>query len=197
MAYNLYTTEGIVLKGEQTGEADKYLYIFTEGLGLIRAFAKSVRREDSKLNSGLLDFSLSTITVVKGKVAWRITSATSERNLYKDFQNEKDKLRISFEVLRLLRSLVTGERADKKLFQILTGGFDFLKKEIFSKDECRLFEIVLVFRILEDLGYIARKKEYENILDAAWSKDVIRAASDYKREILQDINKAIEESHLS
>src|SRR3989338_3919171 len=75
MSYHIYTTRGIVLAERPIREADRIYTIITHDLGLIRAIAIGVRKEASKLRGNIEPFSLSSVSLVRGREYWRLTSA--------------------------------------------------------------------------------------------------------------------------
>lgn len=139
MAYTVHTTEGFILFSAPVGEANRIYHIFTREFGVIIATAQGVRLNKSKLRPHLLDYSFSSVSFVKGKEFWRITSASS-------ISKSKDKTYI--QILSILKRLLQGEGEHEALF-------DYLKEEL-SKEN--LDETKLMIRILLDLGYIDKKE---------------------------------------
>ena len=137
MSYHIYTTRGIVLSERPWREADRIYSILTRDLGLVRATAIGVRKEASKLRGAIEPVSLSTISLVRGKEYWRLTSAEFIKRLEKS------------QPLILLEQLIQGESAHPELF-------DAVEKNIESE------EVTLVSQILFHLGYL---KESELNLD--------------------------------
>lgn len=137
MSYHIYTTKGIVLSERPVREADRIYSILTRDLGLIKARALGVRKENSKLRGSIEPVSLATISLVRGKEYWRLTSA----EFIKSFKKSKS--------LSLLETLVQGEAPHPELFEAV-------EKDLDSD------ETVLVSRILFHLGYL---KESELNLD--------------------------------
>ena len=68
----LIVTEGIVLGKRGAGEANTVVIILTETLGLLRAAARSARRERSKLRYGLEPFTIARFSFVRGKNEWKL-----------------------------------------------------------------------------------------------------------------------------
>lgn len=138
-------------------EADRVYNILTRDLGLIRASAIGVRKESSKLRGALEPFSLSLVSLVRGKEYWRITSAQILKpigvtpSLAKPFS--------------LLEKLVQGEEAHPELF-------DTIESAISSTDFNETFEINLVAQILHKLGYL---REEDLGLE---KKELIKAIND-------------------
>ena len=158
MSYHIYTTQGIVLRHWPLREADRVYSILTRDLGLVRASATGVRKEESKLRSSLEPFSLSLVSLVKGKEYWRITSARLEQRLSPELAQP----------FSLLEKLIRGEDSNPELFDTIT---EFLGDTMIyhSVGEKELLEIKLVSRILYHLGYMDKGDlELDN-------KDLIKA----------------------
>ena len=62
-----YTTNAIILKRVNFGEADRILTVLTADSGMQSLLAKAVRRSKSKLAGGLEIFSESQVTYIEGK----------------------------------------------------------------------------------------------------------------------------------
>ncbi len=135
MAYHIYTTRALVLSYTPIREADRLYVLLTEDLGLIRASAMSVRKEVSKLRGSLEPVSLSTVSLVKGKDFWRITSAETIKRI-----NTSPELA---RPLSLLEKLVQGETPHPELFKAVLEGIER------GEEETRL-----VATILFHLGYL-------------------------------------------
>lgn len=153
MSYHIYTTRGLILSARPLREADRVYSILTRDLGLIRATALGVRKESSKLRGVLEPISLSTISLVRGKEYWRITSSELIR-----------KIPASPEILRplaLLDKLVQGEAHHAELFDAVEKGLT--EEAGVGKEE------QFVAQMLFHLGYL---KETDLKLE---KKDLIKA----------------------
>ncbi len=196
MAHHIYTTDAFVVESAPSGEADRFFTLFTEDLGLIRAVAKGVRLQKSKLRYSLQDLSLSKISFVRGKEVWRITSAHIEDDLYRRHQGNAAVVHVIAKVLGLIKRLVTGEQKDEKLFSILAQAFAFLETRAEWKDELKLFEIIVVLQILDNLGYLSRKPEFRRFLFEPWSAELLSAMEEHKALALKEINSSLKETQL-
>lgn len=146
MSYHIYTTKGLILSARPIKEADRVYSILTRDLGLVRAIALGVRKETSKLRGALEPVSFSTISLVKGKEHWRITSGEL-----------LERLTLVPEIVKpllLLEKLVQGEDPHPELFDIIEGVLDTKDK----RDE--MFETQLVAKILYQLGYLEKSDLY-------------------------------------
>ncbi|MEK9171660.1 MAG: DNA repair protein RecO [Patescibacteria group bacterium] len=158
MSYHIYTTRGIVLTERPMREADRIYTIMTRDLGLVRAMAIGVRKEASKLRGNIEPFSLSSVSFVKGKDYWRLTSAEFIQNISSTPSFARP--------LALLEKLVQGEASHPELF-------DAVEQSLKSpKPDDEMFEIRLVSQILFHLGYL---KKTDLDLD---KKDLIQAINE-------------------
>jgi DNA repair protein RecO len=192
--HHIYHTEAIILSSKNYGEAGKYYSLLTCDLGLINASAQGVRKISSKLRFVLQDFSYIKVDLVRGKDFWRITSASKTNKLENVSKNM-----ISFEIFsnisRLLKRLLAGEYPNQDLFADLISGLHFLEKAKL-RDEAENIEIIIVLRILNNLGYIGENGRLKNITKSPFEEDLIFEAGKSRTHILSEINKAIHETHL-
>lgn len=159
--YNIYNTDGIILKSFNIGEADKFFLIFTRELGLIEAIAQGIRKIESKNRYGLQDFSVSNISLVRGREVWRITNIIPQENLFSVFNGEDSGL------LRCSASLHSSQRRTKRgAFCPLT---DFFQKSVIASEAKQSsnigkFETLLnIFSLLKQL--IHGEEKNENLFD--------------------------------
>jgi DNA repair protein RecO (recombination protein O) len=83
----VYTTEAIVLKRQNLGEADRIVTLYTPDEGKLRAVAKGVRRPASRLAGHLELFSLSLVQLARGRELDVLTQAETRaafRNVRED-----------------------------------------------------------------------------------------------------------------
>ncbi len=198
MSYHVYTTEGYILKGVPHGEADKFYYIFTRDLGLIFAHAKSVRKIESKLSPSLQDFSIGTYSFIKGKSQWKITHANTVQNYYDVFRREKQKMAVCSRIFSFLPLCITGEEIHIPLFSAVHTAFTYLQNTHLTPEEIFLFECIVMLRIQFHLGYVVATPEFKDILnDDTWNPALFVDADTQKKRMIQEINRALKESHLS
>ena len=158
MSYHIYTTKGIVLSARPWKESDRIYSILTRDLGLIRATALGVRKEASKLRGSLEPLILSTISLVRGKDHWRVTSTESIRKI--------SAIEEIMRPLALVEKLVQGEAHHPELFDIVEQSI----VGAVTYDEA--FEIKLVSQVMHQLGYL---KESDLTLD---KRRIIKSIND-------------------
>ena len=195
--HTLYSTECIVLGGVDSGEGSKYISLFTKDIGLVRAVAKSVREEKSKLRYCLQDFSCTYATLVRGKEVWRITGAEERYNLHNELKGESEKIFTITQILNLLQRLVHGEEKNEYLFDTLSCGFEFIKTEKMDRDALKNFEHLVVLRVLYSLGYIAKENNFTELLRLTEiNEELLSDTLSRRKDIIFAINRALKEAHL-
>ena len=193
--HHVYTVEAIIVKSVPIGEANKYYFLLTKDLGLIKASAQGVRLGKSKLKGHLQDFNFISVSLVKGKNIWRITSVDTLNSF--NFLRSLNKLVAIKNVFSLLLRLVHGEEKNESLFNVVGLFYDFLTKNNLSLEDIKSLEIITVLRILYYLGYFKKSFDLIDFVDNNQiSAEVIESFADKKRAAIADINEALKESHL-
>ncbi len=188
----IYTTPGFIIDSRAYGEADKIVSIFTRDLGLVSAVAKGIRLEQSKLRYFAQDHANAIFSLVRGRDLWRLTSA----------QDPKAACAMRTEagarVLALLRRLLHGEESHPELYASIDSFNSFLSRCADLDDERKkTLESLVVFRIMDDLGYIGNDAEMDQeIVSAELSLGLLDRAAKKRIQINKHINKALKESHL-
>lgn len=144
------TTEGLVLKAKNYGEADKIYTIFTKDLGKISAIAKGVRKISSK-RAGSLDL-LNHIRFAfsEGKGMPLITEVSSLNSFIgakKSFEDSK----ICFCVIELIDKFMQEEEVNLEVYDLALEVLEKLGK---TKDAGRrLLLVYFEYKLLVLLGY--------------------------------------------
>lgn len=192
--HHIYHTEGIILGSRNFGEAGKVYSIFTRDLGMITASATGVRKMSSKLRFILQNFSYVKIDLVRGKDFWRLTSGTKTAEL-QNICKRAGALAIILNISRLLKRLLPGEDANPALFTDLIKGFSILEK-LNTEEELRNIEMVVVLRILHNLGYIGKNKMLDELVESPLESSLIFEVTKKRIAILSLINQTLKETHL-
>lgn len=178
MSYTIHTTPALVLSSQPYREADRLYSLLTRELGLIRASAQGVRKEHSKLRGSLEPISLSTVSFVKGKEFWRITSSSVEENISIKLNKDRKLLGAISRALALLEKMVQGETPHPELFDALEK---LVKEAVKNRvEDTKDFETKLVATILAHLGYLNKT-------------DLVMPT----KELIKAINHGLEASQLS
>lgn len=200
--HHIYHTEGIILGSRNFGEAGKHYSIFTRDLGMITASAQGIRKMSSKLRYVLQDFAYLKIDLVQGKNIFRVTNALKTGILEK-ITKRPETFEVFANIARLLKRLLAGIEPNEALFTDLINGLFILEKlatkdvSVFSgEDNLRNIEVIIVLRILNNLGYIGENDILKNLIKSPFEENLIFEVSKSRTHILHQINKALKETHL-
>lgn len=193
MSYHIYTTEGIILKRAVFGEANILLHILTKDLGLIVASAQGARLSKSKLKGSLQEYSLVSVSLVKGKNGWKITNAHLLKNFFFEAENKAHKF--FSKISKILLKMIVGESKHQEIFDITQKSFELLLE--LEESDIGYLEILSVLNILYELGYVAKEERIEKFIGLdVFKKEVLKISNETKIYIVSTINKALKESHL-
>lgn len=191
--HHIYHTEGIILESRGYGEAGKYYKILTPDFGLVFASAQGVRKITSKLRYVLSDYSHIKLDLVKGREMWRITNASKTGEL-ENLKNNQIAIPVFVNISKLLIRLLAGEEGNEKLFKNLFQGLQILEKET-EKEKIRNIEIILVLRILHQLGYVGAGEEVEEVLHSPFD-DLLYSFSEKRNLVLKEVNKILRNTNM-
>ncbi len=184
MSHRVYTTEGVVLGGNNFGEANRWYFILTPDLGLIRARAQSVRALGSKLRGHLPLFGHLELATVRGRDGWHLTGAVATGR-YEGVAANGAKRALMARVSALLRRFLPEAEGHAALFEEVDWALGLLAKAELAPEELEAAEVVLVWRLLHALGYIAGPLRLGP-----------EGAPPPLGPLVRDINQALAHSHL-
>lgn len=152
MISRLYTTEGIILKRKNWGEADKLLTVFTRQYGKLNLLAKGVRRITSRRSSHVEILQRVLLTVHRGKVKDIITEATSL-----PFVNQKivslEQMGFAYYLCEIVDKLLPEAQEHSEVFEWLRQSLS----ELYIADRASLWHQCaeqFTLRLLCSLGYL-------------------------------------------
>ena len=111
-------TKGIILKRTNYGEADRILALLTSDMGKIRAIAKGVRKQKSKLAGGLEVFSVSSISLIQGKGEMFTIVSTRLDTHYGHIVKELNRTMAMYDCLKTIDSHA-GDNCESAYFDLL------------------------------------------------------------------------------
>ncbi|MDP2650042.1 MAG: DNA repair protein RecO [bacterium] len=191
--HEMHHTDAIILGGTDAREADRLLWLLTKELGLLRAVAKSARKETSKLRYALQDFTRARVSLVRGRDVWRITGA---EQIGEAGPMQADDLAVYGRVSALVARMAPSGEERTGLFEICDACRTCVRFAE-TPQEKELIEILTVARILNILGYMPRSLIYQTALaDTHIGAEVLGIVKEHRRIFLKDINRGISESQL-
>ena len=197
--HHIHQTRAFVLASRNIGPASKLLSLFTREFGMIFASAQALRSLGSKLRFHLQDYAEGHVSLVRGKNGWRITGAESERQWCVIFKDQPERLQLTARTFLLLRQFLAGEERNENIYALLEAAFAFFRSASFTSQQLKSFEILLVLRILSNLGYIGESENLGQFCkprEPLWNEELLSQMEMCQREALLHVNRALKESHL-
>lgn len=176
-----FLTQGIVLGKRSAGESNTAVLLFTESLGLVRAVARSARREDSRLRYGLEPLMSGRYTLLRGRYEWRLVGAGELRTECLP-QSPARSVRAG-RIAKLLQRLMPGEEASPELYRSVSEGLGALAR-VEAEEDADAIECVLVLRVLSRLGYLPRLPAIEPFVEADFFSLELAASAKRSRALL-------------
>ena len=119
---NRIVTKGIVLSRTDFNEADRILTFLTADHGKIRAIAKGVRKQKSRLAGGIELFSVSDLTFLKGRSEINTLISSRLQKHYAHIVKNLDRTNTGYDFIKLINR-ATEDAAEAGYFNLLKGGF--------------------------------------------------------------------------
>jgi len=147
-----YKTQAFVFKKDDINESDRFFSVFTDDFGRLDIFAKAIRKNASKLRSGIDIFFMTEIEFIQGKSKKTLTDATiieKFNNVPQDFEKFKTASRIG----EILDDFIKGEEKDENIFNLLNEVFYKLNDHNMDVRKCALVYYYFLWNTLSLLGY--------------------------------------------
>lgn len=146
---SLTTTNGLIIKEQKVGEADRLVTVLTEDLGLIRAFVPGALKIKSRNLSATSLLSFSELTIYQSRDTYKINSATS-KEIFFGLRDDLVSLALAGYMSELLINLApVFERADNYLRLTLNCLYLLCER----KRSPEIIKSVFEMKILEYSGY--------------------------------------------
>lgn len=156
--FDMYSTEAIMLKKNDIGEADALFTLYTKDFGKMRALAKGIKKEGAKLRGHLEPLSYAAISFVLGKNGERLTHAEL-RNYWSGIRNDLRKMHAAYRLAEIVDQHCFPGEKDNQLWNVLIE--NFLRLEKLEKASFVLKDFLQSFRIefLNCQGLAGEKRE--------------------------------------
>lgn len=188
----IVVTHGLVLGKRAVGESNTTIALLTPERGLVRATARSARKEVSKLRYGLEVFSGARFSLLRGRNEWKIVGVEEVSTLF--FPTTRARV-CAGKIAKLLLRLVHGEESAPELFALACAGFDAIG-QCHTPQILEALEWVFVLRLLDQLGYLPETTELLFLLE--WmpqkvflSEEEAQRVQEMKRLIIRTINESL------
>ena len=117
----LYREQGVVLRTQKLGEADRIVTLLTQSRGLLRAVAKGVRRTSSKFGARLEPFMVADLQLFEGRTLDTITQASTLGAYGPHISADYERYRAGCVMVESAERLSEGGPAPEQ-YRLLVGG---------------------------------------------------------------------------
>ena len=157
-----YRTQGLILKKEDRGEADRLFTVYTKDFGKLRILARSVRKISSKLRSGAEIFYLSELEFIQAKRHKTLTGAVPIED-FKNLRSDLNRMKVAYQIAEALDDFIKGPEADSRIWNLLLKVFRRLDSQKFPPENLKLLYRYFLFNFLSLMGYGIRPEEFKKL----------------------------------
>jgi len=147
-----YRTQGIILRKQDIGEADRIFVVFTKDFGKLTLRAISERKITSKLRGGLELFNLSELEFIQGKTHKTITDAVPV-SLYPAMRKSLERVRAMARFAEVADDLLRGQERDDKIWNLFMEILAVLDKPVLEEREIDMLAYYFLWKFLSLAGY--------------------------------------------
>ena len=189
--HTLVTTPAYVLSSYPQGESSLVYKLFTKDRGVLYAHGRSVRELRNRNRYALQVGYKPTVTLVRGRETWRITTA-----------QHNGSVRIATEHSSAVRKVLHLLGRYLPVEDVVSGVFEdvehFAEALCLHKEYAHLIEAIVVLRILDRLGYVARPLEEQVIVPFlethAFDRSTLERGEPHKAVLIERVNAALGEA---
>jgi len=147
-----FKTKAVVLRNYSSDKNKVYITAYAYDFGKITYLARGLDKNKARLKPVLLPFALSEIIAVMSRDRFVITRAKLIRNLYSktNFRNQA----LSFYFANLIDRLTEERLRDKKIFSLIVGTLNVLRKSNSKKFLRSLLLVYFPLKLIKYLGYM-------------------------------------------
>jgi DNA repair protein RecO (recombination protein O) len=118
----LYKEQGVVLRSQKLGEADKIVTVMTQGSGKVRAVAKGIRKTTSRFGARLEPFTHVSLMVYRGRGALDTVSQAEIVSPFPMIRNDLGMFAAGETMLEAVDKVAEEHERNVRLFMLLLTG---------------------------------------------------------------------------
>ncbi len=209
MSYRIYTSDAFIIAAKHSKDADLSILAFTESFGILHAAAKSARHLKSKLRYSLQSLTFGSISMVKGREIWRVTSAKKMISLYDNRIQAEARVLLARALSHVAR-FCPREQPEPAIFDMLKALSGFIFKDLSANAaagsiqsfavNCARLEKVFALRLMHELGYVDKNEKtqifMQEKIDSSFMNVLELMTEDQEKAIDFAVDRAIVQSHL-
>lgn len=146
----VFTTDGLIIREQKTGESDRLVTILTADKGLIRAFAPRALNIKSKNVGATQLLAYSRMTVFQGRDTYKINEAASIE-VFMPLRSDMDALFLAGYLSELARTLAPQEEPARDFLQLMLRALYLLSNKTLSPAQIKA---VVELRMCTLSGYM-------------------------------------------
>ena len=146
----IFTTEAIVLKQFNLGEADQIITFYTKEKGKVRAVASNVRKTKNRMSGLLQPFSYNNMKFYRGNSLDRINQI-SNRYSFSELREELSLMAYATYIAEIVEKVGMEDDAQPDLFSLLLSTFH--KMTEIPTDELDYLNLCFKLRMLAVIGF--------------------------------------------
>ena len=146
---NQFTTTGITLARTDYGEADRIVTFLTPEQGKVRAMAKGVRKPKSKLAGGIELFSISDLTLIKGRGDLNTLASSRLKIHFADIVTDITRTMLGYDILKIINRVLEDEGGEE-FYELLKDSLESLNH---LKTPTELVEASFLMRLMSLMGH--------------------------------------------
>ncbi len=143
-----FIIEGIVIKRQNIGEADRILTVFAKNYGKMIVKAIGVRKISSKRSSHIEPLNQTIMAIYKGKGMPILTEITTKEN-FSGLKEDLTKIGFAYHLCELVDGLCPEGQENNRVYDLLVKVLSDLCADIDIAERIHIFEVEL----LTTLGY--------------------------------------------
>lgn len=145
-----FTTEGIIIKRRNFGEADRILTVFTKRNGKIKVKASGVRKINSRRSSHVELLNHSMLTLYMGRAMPILTEAQTVED-FSEVKEDLGKVGFAYHICELLDGLCPENQENNNIFSLLKNSLTHL-----TTNEGKTFINEFERELLSILGFYSK-----------------------------------------
>lgn len=149
---NSFSSEGIILKRKDLGEADKLITIFTKNRGKVKTLAKGVRKINSRRGGNLEILNQVKIFLHETK-SWPILTEVETKRNFSNIKDDLSKLSLVYLIFELIDQFLGEEQENIVVFDLLQATLVAID-ESQSLEKAKVFATNFQLKFLNQVGYL-------------------------------------------
>ena len=154
MSHKVITTDAFVIHTSISGEYDRRITLFTREKGRVDVFAKSIRKQESKLKGIAYPYRYINCSLICGRQY--IFKEGFVIDTLDEIWGDDKKRKAYVSMLRNIYLLLTQEQKEENIFDSLVKSIELLKENKYQPED---IELVYILSLLYDIGYLDKGKE--------------------------------------